>query len=32
MSTVKINQQELFPIGLGTWHMGEDPAKKKGKS
>ncbi|BAK94047.1 aldo/keto reductase [Tetragenococcus halophilus] len=28
MSTVKINQQELFPIGLGTWHMGEDPAKK----
>ncbi|MDN6641404.1 MAG: aldo/keto reductase [Tetragenococcus sp.] len=29
MSTVKINQQKLFPIGLGTWHMGEDAAKKE---
>lgn len=26
---VKLNQRELFPIGLGTWHMGEDSMKKE---
>ncbi|KFN92045.1 aldo/keto reductase [Tetragenococcus muriaticus] len=29
MSTLKINQKELFPIGLGTWHMGEDQEKRE---
>lgn len=28
MVAVKINQRALFPIGLGTWHMGENPDKK----
>lgn len=28
MVAVKINQRALFPIGLGTWHMGEKPDKK----
>lgn len=25
----KIEQRTLFPIGLGTWHMGDDPTKRK---
>lgn len=29
MQTVTINQQILPAVGLGTWHMGDDPAKAK---
>lgn len=25
---VTINQKAIFPIGLGTWHMGDDPQKR----
>lgn len=28
MQTVTINQRVLPAVGLGTWHMGDDPAKR----
>ena len=28
MQTVTINQRVLAAVGLGTWHMGDDPAKR----
>ena len=27
MQTVTINQRVLAAVGLGTWHMGDDPVK-----